>query len=436
MVGYGTIGDRFEDVYDELAFDLADVHGDFELTGNEPNEIPTFEDALAIIKISGRSLEPGDELVSDDPKTFRDAEGGITTISNSLAATLSKRATELFKREFAAMKEQYGVPGKNKDGGSRNATPEQKNLAYGTLNINWSALVERFGGGEFVGTPRVTDEGAVVITLPEFNEKNQMYSAVLPISDHRGYEVIGTYAYGRGLSIEPGGNLEQLMDSNRFDYVSLEAIEEFLLQIQENPSPSKALGLVAQNNPEAAAELAAAAGIEVQEGETVLQYQGDMKANFFENQFRNYVSSSAEFSQKVSVTNAAYSLADMGLHTSRQICECKGAEADQLLLAFGNETFVNVDQPDEVSAWVSDQMQEQALAWQSSQDALRGRVLDVRNTVLSDAFQAIANKEVPGAQLVSTAVANLEEVSTTQAEQQRREIEERLEEAFNVEEEG
>ena len=46
-----------------------------------------------------------------------------------------------------------------------------------------------------------------------------MYSPVFPVSDSVGYEHYGTYQYGRGLSIESGGNYERLMSVDPFEYV-------------------------------------------------------------------------------------------------------------------------------------------------------------------------------------------------------------------------
>lgn len=422
-----TIGDRFEGIYNQLRDSIAAVQNGFQQTGDEPLDVPTFEEALATIKSKGVVVTSVVPVVP----LYRDEEQGVLTLSQTLANILAESASRIFRREFDVTKSLYGVPGKNSDGGSLGATPEEKNDRFGAIDVSWADLVGRFTGGEFSGIPQVSDDGTIDITLPEFNEKNAMYSAVFPVSDHRGYEVIGTYAYGRGLSIEPGGNLEQLSNTNRFDNVSLEAVEAFLEALRENSSPSKALGLLAQSNPEAAAEIATAAFDDFSGAEVLsdLDYFSDL----FNIRFRNYSSSSSEFSQKVSVKNAAYSLADMGLQSTRQICECKGAEADQLLLAFGDQGFVNVDQPDEVSAWVADQMAEEALAWRASQDALRGQVQNSRYGALSEAFHAMASG-LDG--VIVSGQAQLEQASLTEASQSAAEIQANLSGAFNTEEEG
>ena len=424
-----TIAERFEDTYNDLRNTIDSVQNGFGQTGDEVLDVPTFDEALATIKSKGVEASGEVPVVP----FYRDEEQGVLTLSQKLAKILAESASRIFKREFEVTKRLYGVPGKNEDGGDLGATPAEKNRFFGNIDVSWADLVGRFTGGQFSGIPQVSDDGSISITLPEYNEKNAQYSAVFPVSDHRGYEVIGTYAYGRGLSIEPGGNLEQLSNTNRFDNVSIEAVEAFLQTLRENPQPSKAIGLLAQSNPEAAAELAAAAGEGLEDGQTVIDAQGKINGTLFETQFRAYSSSSSDFSQKTSVVNAAYGLADMGLQSTRQVCECKGAEADQLLVAFGEQEFVDVDQPDEVSAWLADQMEEQGLSWKSSQDALRGTVRDSRNSTLFDAFSAIANQETPGAQLVSSGGGDLE-AAANQAQQDAEEIIQNLQETFNLEE--
>ena len=130
--------------------------------------------------------------------------------------------------------------------------------------------------------------------------------------------------------------------------------------------------------------------------ETVLQRALEDTGNqgedgYFAAQFSNFLTTNKEFTQKANPTNAAYGLADMGLGSQSEVCECKGAEADVLLMAFADDFLVSVDQPDEVHNWLADQMLESGESWHQQQKALRGEVLDAGSSTLVDQAQAIGS---------------------------------------------
>ena len=78
--------------------------------------------------------------------------------------------------------------------------------------------------------------------------------------------------------------------------------------------------------------------------------------------------------QKLTVTNAAYSLADMAVTNGKSVCSCKGSMASEMLLAFaGTAEFVPVE-TEQVNEWLRDQAQLASGPWAANQQALRGTV--------------------------------------------------------------
>jgi hypothetical protein len=307
---------------------------------------------------------------------FSTGESGANDICNGLANTLATVIADAFAAEAKGLNSQYGAPGNNKDMGKLKVTPEEKAQAYDELIQSWVTLIRGLAQDQ-VASPMGSDGSGMAVMVSDYSTAS-MYSPVFPVSDERGYEVIGSYRYGRGLSIEPGGNFQQLTEEDPFTRVSVDAIQVFIEEVMHKGSPGKALGELAVWNPEAAAELATAWAEATRQdlsGQEALKILS-ADPNKFDEGFRAWRDSNKQFTQKVSPVNAAYGLADLGLLSTREVCSCKGSDADVLLLAFGEQNFVSIDQPDEVSAWLADRMLEAGSSWQASQQALRGQVLD------------------------------------------------------------
>jgi len=421
--GFGsTVRERFEDLYNEYRTAIAENIEAIRPSSFVPENIPTFDEALSSVQVSqGRSRVPLDfDGTLEDQ--YRDPDKGLQSLAKTLSQTLAKYSSGAYAAMYEILVGEYGKPGNNRSLGSLGAGQEgseeflkAKDVAFTDLYQFWGRLIQELSLGQ-VASPMDDSTGGLVVYTPSY-ETVPVYTPVFPVSDERGYEVIGSYRYGRGLSIEASGNLQLLVESNPFENVSVAAVEAFVAELENTGNVSLALGTLASQNPDAASQLVLAASQNVV-GETgqslgtaILEVQQD--PDLFGNSFRNYIANSKEFSQKTSPTNAAFGLADLGLLTSRQVCECKGAEADVLLAAFGAQEFVSVDQPDEPSAWVADQMLLQAPLWQTSQSSLRGQILDGNRSSMADAFKAYGNQVGDLARGIPTTVV----ASTTDLEE-------------------
>lgn len=217
------------------------------------------------------------------------------------------------------------------------------------------------------------------------SEAKTYYVPVFPVSDERGYEVVGTYAYGRGLTIETGGSMQALEAST--GAVDYDALETFIDSLRKSTNFSKAIGT--KDPAEAATQaskvvvtLAAEAGVDL----------SGAGGTMFDISMSNRPSSTEETTQKISATNAAYSLADLGAFANQQtVCSCKGAEADLLLQAFDANLYVGVEDTDRVNQWLSDGALQKSTDWAAVQSAYRGTVLDTQSAGFGSAAASVAN---------------------------------------------
>lgn len=201
---------------------------------------------------------------------------------------------------------------------------------------------------------------------------HEEFSPVFPVSDEKGFEHYGSFQYGRGLSIEPGGNYERLMSSDPLQFLT-DAQRERLLhalvhgnRVQGEAALNEAARALASSN-EPGAQIA----LDYLENN---QRNGD-RTTMIANGLRNYLMSDRDAVTKVPVNNAAYRLADLTPMGQEDTCACKGAEADLLLAAYmaGTEGMAAiVSSEDEAAKWVSVQMQQAATGWSETQAKMRG----------------------------------------------------------------
>lgn len=278
---------------------------------------------------------------------------------------------------------------------------------------------DRFPSGSLPFTIR-TRSGVV-------EEPVHTFSPVFPVSDAVGYEHYGTYQYGRGLSIEPGGNYETLMGTDPFQYVDADLAYRFADSVRREGAPRDAEGNVTLG-PNALAALREIASDD--------QFVNSPGRNIAIRIFRednpdsettdqvamiasglaNYVMSSRDAITHLPVSNVAFRLSDLAPFQERDTCECRGAEADLLLGAYMSgaktDAFVSVDTPDRASQWVAQQMTLAADSWVLAQTALRGvsptaqgrqSILDTVQGVLGIVSQAVESVDQAGEDLSATA---------------------------------
>lgn len=287
-----------------------------------------------------------------------------------------------------------------KSGGKKG--PELDSI-LGAFNASLSASL----GVRVAGTTRQQAK------VPD-TQRRTTFSPVFPVSDAQGYEVVGSYRYGRGVSIEPNGVFDQLHKKDIFSLLDKKTVEQILRlfvkgekiehpkmetvavggkkvtrPVQGNVTVKSRGGQAAQYlNEEVLRQLRRRGLTDKQildygfllEGAAPDQLQFSLANIFADNKLDGV--------QKIPVINAGYSLADLNVQQVGHICDCKAAEADVLLSAYGQEEYVTfsdagsphpqglADPGDAGTRFVQREAALAADTWRQQQQALRGQVLD------------------------------------------------------------
>ena len=330
---------------------------------------PTFVGILgdrATAKFEATKTVDGKEVAVIAGSTLSEK---VNTVAALLGDGLAQYTAEVFVVWQQSVAAQYGPEG----GANLTDDPVAKASAYSEVHATLSEVNQRVvpDQGVLGGLTSQSVQRAVTSVGPA-----PYYSPVFPVSDERGYQVVGNHRYGRGLSIEPGGSLERLnaTTTSQIANLSLDTVDELVATFDAEGDVSKALGTI---SIEGRAEIASALDITT---EDLLSADGP---SIFQRQFAAYFASSRQSTQKTTVTNTAYNLERLGQHVmSQDVCPCKGAEADLKLLAWAegaDPKFLQVEQPDELTEWASSQMVAASVPWAASQQGLRGAALDLKS---------------------------------------------------------
>jgi len=280
--------------------------------------------------------------------------------------------------------------------------------------------------------------------------RDTSFSPVFPVSDAQGYEVIGNYRYGRGVSIEPDGVFDQIHKLDIFsmlDKTLVEMILQFFVQNKgkgaikvpgyktQTVAGVKKTGPVAETvtlqgpaaakylNEELLSQLRGRGLTDKQILDYGFLLNGDGDVSQLHFSLANiFADKTLDGIQKIPVINAAYSLADMNLQQAGHVCDCKAAEADIHLMAFGQEDFLQFSQTgspqheglgeDPASAgtrWVAHTAAQAASGWQQQQQALRGQVMDRGGSyVVKQLADAFTDSTGPSESALSAARAEFE----------------------------
>jgi hypothetical protein len=227
------------------------------------------------------------------------------------------------------------------------------------------------------------------------------FSPVFPVSDGKGYEHIGSYRYGRGVSIETDNVWNTMARLDPLSLLDRQTVEDVLdvfirkrgvtVELEDangvvrsyqvtkgNPGKLEQKVISQLQKRLTDAQIIDLFGLK-SDDPTTLQLS---LRNWFADKGRDGI-------HKIPAINGALSLANLTLHTSRQVCACKAAEADVLIEAFGNQDFVQVGPPDgklpegfdpdaadSVTKWLVETTALASASWTQSQQAIRGKVLD------------------------------------------------------------
>lgn len=311
----------------------------------------------------------------------------------------------------------------------RNMVAEQGLDADAMVSLFNNALAGGTNVPKMTNKPRITDKQVRRVKRKKGKRGNGsvlVATPVFPVSDSRGYHVVGSYRYGRDVTIEPNGvfdvlhrqDILSMLDKNLVDnilktFIQGKAIwaEKPVVGADGKKIVRKTLvkGTEARNYVQEQVLRALRRTYSDQDlidlGLATMSSTGDGQTMLTFN-LMNWIANNKDGVAKLPVVNAAYSLADLAPHTSRDFCSCKAAEASTLLDIAGTREFVSFTQAgkknyDQVSGeatvdrtvqWMQETTAVVGITWEQSQAALRGSEPNAKPTSLISAVSGLSGQ--------------------------------------------
>lgn len=218
-------------------------------------------------------------------------------------------------------------------------------------------------------------------------------SPVFPVSDARGYQVVGSFRYGRDVTIEPNGVFDVLHKQDPLSMLD----QSLVVKVVDDLTKTHGIDSITQQKMIQQLR----AGMSDQQLIDLHLLTKNPDSNVLELSFQNWwAEKGRDGVQKVPVNNAAYSLADLTTVSNKGICTCKAAEASIILEAAGTTGFLGIASPadnmptglggttaDNITPWLQHSAEQAGQQWKMTQDALRGVQLSKQpNTIVKSAL--------------------------------------------------
>jgi len=210
------------------------------------------------------------------------------------------------------------------------------------LYVNLQGWLGSFSGANLSGwtpTPKITWTNSA-----KKSSTRMIQTPVFPVSDEGGYTVVGSYAYGRGLSPYPDSELDQLTKADpqgAVDPITLRNYVDRVLRgkkIYEQVTVTHKGVKISKKQPINTDVLQKQLIKEIRESFTNQQLIdmgiAKMSGDMIEFNLRNWISDNRDSTFQIPVLNAAFSLADMSFHDILpNVDELRSAESDVLISA-------------------------------------------------------------------------------------------------------
>jgi len=260
------------------------------------------------------------------------------------------------------------------------------------------------------------------------------YSPVFPVSDEKGYTVIGAYRYGRGVDIVANNPFDQLLKTDPLSAIDRETVEAYVDTVIKGAQTATITKTDADGDPMNEGGSPVSTTVEVNAADahnnmmeaitgTLSSQQildlglGKMSGGQLEVNLMNWFADQVrDGTQKIPIENSAYSLADLGFSkdTLPYASEYRGAEADVSLPAFSTD-FVDIAAQQDIgkaeayadlefdpssgepildipSVYQTLEQGSKTPDWRQSQSALRGLALENRQPSTAQEFQAVIDR--------------------------------------------
>ncbi len=288
------------------------------------------------------------------------------------------------------------------------------------------------------GVPISVGEGSKQVS--KANHKTTTWSSVFPVSDASGYEVVGSFQYGRGLDIEPGGVWDAIRAQDPLSILDRKTLHDIASGILRGKTITVEVEKTLPGGKKVKAKMplrgaTARGALERNVLKSLRKNYSDQQLldfgllvptkgdpNKLKFNLMNWVTTQKEGVHKLPVVNAAFSLADLTATQDGKVCACKAAEANTKIEAFGNAGFLSFasggDQhptgygtgdTDRASQWLINQAMLAASPHKMQQDAMRGVALDKPKFASFDEFKSSFVE--PATRLADSTAANAQRVA-------------------------
>lgn len=348
-----------------------------QFTGPLPSEIPFQNETLILAETTFQQVKDAYFPLE------LSAVSAVAVLNNLILERLVTTLTETFRAQREAI-ERFGREGSPDS--NPNARREQAQILRDMLSVGGGSDA-RFTLGERVKVETPRGEPA--------------YSPVFPVSDEGGYEVFGSYRYGRGLQITANSSLAALYDADPLQFADQAAVEDYLDALRgitpnslefvdedgnrtggEAPNPvvsaaQQQLIESVRSNPNTPSEVITA--LENEDTQTSIG-------------LRNFTARVNEGINRLPINNAAFSLGQLQSEVDIRPCSCRASEAD-ILIEAATDNFVQVvnADADDITQTVANIIYDKGLRWAQRRDALRGSAMSPQGRGLVERFQQLGD---------------------------------------------
>lgn len=201
-------------------------------------------------------------------------------------------------------------------------------------------------------------------------------TTVFPVSDSGGYEVVGSYRYGRGVSIEPFGTFDQVLATDPLHYADPKDVETLLSKVFRAPAKGNAKGSIrfksASDEDLAFAARLASQAISVPHDIQRIRKLSPSAKETLRAKLEHWASSALDGIDSISPANVGYSLAQIQPEPPGRGCTCAISGARHTLDLLDPQGFVEVER--NVNKYLAQQYARQEAATAAHRDLLtKGR---------------------------------------------------------------
>lgn len=215
----------------------------------------------------------------------------------------------------------------------------------------------------------------------EVAKEQTFYTPIFPVSDDKGYEVYGTYKYGRGLSIIGESSINDVNFADPFQFADPKTVEAFTKTLKGETSKNivatdgevNQVDLVKRPLTKEETNLIESIKMNPETPASVLSYIESTTQTGVG--LSNWVKSAREFTGKIIATNVPVNLSQLRPLTNLSICECKIEQANVVLESLATEGFVEILPPDvdSLTQNVATDISIKGEIWEKNRDILSGK---------------------------------------------------------------